>query len=206
MKINLTKVASGLFRAGHWLIAASVLGLLVTGAEIYNAAPFWGFELPKLVPEKMGLTEALRWHLFLPWLLAFGLAIVLFERAVRRTALPGLTPVSIKGITREIKNLFKGALVHPLEDYLFLQRLIYLCVFAALGMMFLTGLCLWKPVQLQVIGDALGGYEVCRRMHFFGFAFLAGFLLVHVVMALLTPLTLSGMVLGFKPGKEIRNG
>ena len=59
-----------------------------------------------------------------------------------------------------------------------------------------TGLALWKPVQLQWIVAVLGGFQSVRVIHFAGMAILVGFLLVHVALSLLVPQTLLAMLGG----------
>ena len=60
----------------------------------------------------------------------------------------------------------------------------------------LSGLAIWKPVQLQELTAALGGYDAARYVHFFAMAAITGFLAVHVVMALLVPKSLRAMITG----------
>jgi len=60
----------------------------------------------------------------------------------------------------------------------------------------LSGLAIWKPVQLQELTAVFGGYDAARYVHFFAMAAIVGFLVVHVVMALLVPKSLRAMVTG----------
>jgi thiosulfate reductase cytochrome b subunit len=60
----------------------------------------------------------------------------------------------------------------------------------------LSGLAIWKPVQLQELTAVFGGYDAARYVHFFAMAAIVGFLVVHVVMALLVPRSLRAMVTG----------
>ena len=41
-----------------------------------------------------------------------------------------------------------------------------------------------------------GGYDAARYVHFFAMATIVGFLVVHVVMALVVPKSLRAMVIG----------
>lgn len=199
MKIVAIKTAPLAFRAGHWLLAVSVAGLLLTGIVIYTAAPFWGDIVPNPLPASVGLTEALRWHLMLPWFLLLGLILVTLKRLTGKPTLPALVPVSPVGLWGELKAMLRFQLHHQDGRYLEIQKVVYLGVFSGLAFMFLTGFCLWKPVQLQHLTHLLGGYENCRRLHFLGLAAFAFFLAVHVVMALATPRILAGMICGWKP-------
>ena len=48
----------------------------------------------------------------------------------------------------------------------------------------LSGLAIWKPVQLQWLAALFGGYDAARYVHFFCMAAIVGFLVVHVLLAL----------------------
>ena len=60
----------------------------------------------------------------------------------------------------------------------------------------LSGLALWKPVQLQELTALFGGYEATRYVHFFAMAAIVGFLVIHVVLALVVPKSLRAMITG----------
>ena len=63
-------------------------------------------------------------------------------------------------------------------------------------MTILSGLSIWKPVQLQWLTWMFGGYEFARVVHFFGMAAIVGFLVVHLSLTALVPKTLVAMVVG----------
>ncbi len=60
----------------------------------------------------------------------------------------------------------------------------------------LSGLAIWKPVQLQELSWLMGGFQGARLVHFLAMAGVVLFILVHVVMALLVPRSLRHMTLG----------
>ena len=73
--------------------------------------------------------------------------------------------------------------------YGLLQRCAYVCVaFVALPLMVVTGLAMSPAVAaaFPILLDLFGGYQSARTVHFFGFAALVLFLVVHVAMVLLT--------------------
>ena len=89
----------------------------------------------------------------------------------------------------------------PGPPYAILQKLAYaLVAFVALPLMFLTGITMSPAIvaNYPILLDIFGGTQSARTIHFFTFAFLAIFLLVHLAMILLTgPLRqLRGMILG----------
>ena len=77
-----------------------------------------------------------------------------------------------------------------------MQRLLYLGVILAGVVIVLSGLAIWKPVQLQELTALFGGYDAARYVHFFAMAAIVGFLVVHVLLALIVPKSLRAMVTG----------
>jgi thiosulfate reductase cytochrome b subunit len=51
-------------------------------------------------------------------------------------------------------------------------------------------------VQLRELTAVFGGYDAARYVHFFAMAAIVGFLVVHVVMALVVPKALRAMITG----------
>ena len=77
-----------------------------------------------------------------------------------------------------------------------LQRLAYTSA-ATLGILqVLSGLAIYKPVQLSWLAAAFGGYDAARFIHFAGLLMLAAFTVVHLVMVFVHPRTLRAMVAG----------
>jgi thiosulfate reductase cytochrome b subunit len=60
----------------------------------------------------------------------------------------------------------------------------------------LSGLAIWKPVQLQYLTAVFGGYDAARYVHFILMALIVGFLVLHVALALLVPKSLRAMIIG----------
>jgi thiosulfate reductase cytochrome b subunit len=76
------------------------------------------------------------------------------------------------------------------------QKLLYLGVILASIVVVLSGLAIWKPVQLQELTAVFGGYDAARYVHFFAMVAIVGFVVIHVVMALLVPKSLRAMITG----------
>ena len=76
------------------------------------------------------------------------------------------------------------------------QRLLYVGVILAGVVIVLSGLAIWKPIQLQELTALFGGYDAARYVHFFAMAAIVGFLVVHVLLALIVPKSLKAMVTG----------
>ncbi len=77
-----------------------------------------------------------------------------------------------------------------------MQRLLYVGVILAGVVIVLSGLAIWKPIQLQELTAVFGGYDAARYVHFFAMATIVGFLAVHVLLALIVPKSLKAMVTG----------
>ena len=96
---------------------------------------------------------------------------------------------------------FKAALTFKLSHadlsvYNSVQRLLYLGVILAGIVIVLSGLAIWKPVQLQELTALFGGYEAARYVHFFAMAAIVGFLVVHVLLAIIVPRSLRAILTG----------
>ena len=76
------------------------------------------------------------------------------------------------------------------------RRLLYVGVIVAGIVIVLSGLAIWKPVQFQELTALFGGYDVARYVHFFAMAAIVGFLVVHVLLALIVPKSLRAMIAG----------
>ena len=60
----------------------------------------------------------------------------------------------------------------------------------------LSGLSMWKPVQLHWLVSLVGGYDFARYVHFTCMALIVAFLVIHVALALLVPKSLRAMIIG----------
>lgn len=68
----------------------------------------------------------------------------------------------------------------------------------------LSGLAIWKPVQLSWLASLFGGYDGARVVHFVVLAALALFVVGHVVLVAVHPRTLPPMITGGPEGPEER--
>lgn len=84
----------------------------------------------------------------------------------------------------------------PVGLYNGMQRLAYTGVLVLSLLAVLSGLALYKPVQLRPLVAAMGGYDAARAVHLLVLALLAVFTVVHVVQVLLHPRTLVDMTAG----------
>ena len=108
-----------------------------------------------------------------------------------------LLPIRLGDFVADMRAALTGQLAHDdLAVYNAVQKLLYLGVIIAGVIVVLSGLAIWKPVQLQELTAVLGGYDSARYVHFFAMAAIVGFLLIHVVMAFVVPKSLRAMIIG----------
>jgi thiosulfate reductase cytochrome b subunit len=184
-------------RVTHWINVVAIFVLVGSGWEIYNASPLFGFVFPKSITLGGWLAGALLWHFAAMWLLAVNglvyVALGLVTGRFRRRLLP-LRPGEVVADT---KLALRGALSHnDLAAYNALQKLFYLGVLVAGLVVVLSGLAIWKPVQLWWLAALFGGYELARYVHFFAMAAIVGFSLIHIVMAFVVPKALRAIITG----------
>jgi thiosulfate reductase cytochrome b subunit len=184
-------------RVTHWINALAMLVMIGSGWEIYNASPLFAFRFPREITLGGWLAGALLWHFAAMWVVAVnGLVYLALGLATGRFR-NKLTPIRPGDVIADAKAALAGRLAHDdLAVYNAVQKLLYLGVILAGIVLVLSGLAIWKPVQLQELAAVFGGYDFARYVHFFAMAAIAGFLVVHVIMALLVPKSLRAMVTG----------
>lgn len=188
-----------LIRGLHWINAGCTLGLIFSGWTIYEASPFYPVSFPPALRLGGYLTEGIRWHFAFAWGFVICSSLLIVLRGLARVGGPAVWPVSPKRVLAEAGQALRLRLGHRPGVYIHIQRLLYLALFALCGLAVLSGLALWKSVQLQGLADLLGGYEAARRWHFWAMAGIAGFTCVHLVMVAIVPSTLLAMLFGAKP-------
>jgi thiosulfate reductase cytochrome b subunit len=184
-------------RVTHWINVVAMVVMIGSGWEIYNASPLFPFRFPREFTLGGWLAGALLWHFAAMWLLAVnGLIYIALGIATGRFRRK-LVPIRPSEVLADAKAALTGKLAHDdLSVYNAVQKLLYLGVILAGIVIVLSGLAIWKPVQLQELTAVFGGFDAARYVHFLAMATITGFLVVHVVMALLVPKSLRAMVTG----------
>jgi thiosulfate reductase cytochrome b subunit len=184
-------------RVTHWINALAMLVMIGSGWEIYNASPLFAFRFPREITLGGWLAGALLWHFAAMWVVAVnGLVYLALGLATGRFR-SKLVPIRPGDVLADARAALTGKLAHDdLAVYNAVQKLLYLGVILAGIVLVLSGVAIWKPVQLHELTVVFGGYDLARYVHFFAMAAIAGFLVVHVVMALLVPRSLRAMVTG----------
>ena len=183
-------------RVMHWLNAVAMVCMIMSGWLIYDASPLFGFSFPRWATLGGWLGGAIAWHFAAMWLLvANGAAYIAWGLAKRHFARRFL-PITGRALWQDTRDALGFRLRHTLGVYNSVQRLLYLVTLLLGVAAVVSGLALWKPVQLQALTGALGGYEAARRVHFLAMSGIVGFLVVHVALVALVPSTLVAMVTG----------
>jgi thiosulfate reductase cytochrome b subunit len=108
-----------------------------------------------------------------------------------------LFPIRPSDVARDLVAALSGQLSHEdLSVYNAVQRLLYLGVILAGIVAVLSGLSIWKPVQVQELTALFGAYDAARYVHFFAMTAIVGFLVIHILLALIVPKSLRAMVIG----------
>jgi thiosulfate reductase cytochrome b subunit len=201
-------------RVMHWINALAIIVMIGSGWRIYNYYPAlpidFGFPLyltlggdftvTEAISNEDGLANALAWHFAAMWVLMSNFVAFVIVGFASGHFRRDFLPLSPHAFFRDLWAALRFKLDHRLGEYNAVQKALYCGVLAAILVTILSGLSIWKPVQLKGLTWLLGGYEFARVVHFVGMASIVGFLFVHVALTLLVPKTLVAMVLGGVPG------
>ena len=183
-------------RITHWINAIAMLVMIGSGWQIYNASPLFGFTFPR---NSLGgwLAGGLLWHFAAMWLLIVnGLIYVVLGLATGRFRRK-LLPIRPREVVGDAKAALTGKLRHDdLTRYNAVQKLVYVGILLTGGVIVLSGVAIWKPVQFRPLAALFGGFDTARYVHFFAMAAIVAFLIVHIVMAALVPKSLRAMITG----------
>jgi len=185
-------------RTMHWINAVAMILMIMSGLQVYNASPlFDSLRFSHSITLGGWLGGALLWHFAAMWLLMVnGLAYLIVGFATGRFKRK-LLPITPGGVISDARAALTGRLSHEdLSRYNQVQKLLYAGIIAVGVIIVLSGLSIWKPVQLQWLTALFGGYDVARYVHFFCMSAIVAFLIVHVALAVLVPKSLRAMIIG----------
>jgi thiosulfate reductase cytochrome b subunit len=181
----------------HWINALAMILMIMSGWQIYNASPLFDFTFPRSITLGGWLAGALLWHFAAMWLLIVnGLIYLILGLATGRFR-KKLLPITAGGVISDTGAALRFKLSHhDLTKYNDVQKLLYAGIIVVGVVVVLSGLSIWKPVQLQWLTALFGGYDVARYVHFVCMALIVAFLVVHIALAILVPRSLRTMVIG----------
>lgn len=164
----------------HWVNIISLLFMMASGLQIYNANPVFGgrggWQFPNLFLLGGWLGGGRDWHFAVMWiyslnLLAYGLYIVISRRWQRRFA--SSSDVKAIRVSGNVKR----------KNYAW-HRLIYTLIIPILILAIASGLAMYKPVQLHWLASLFGNWQTLRTVHFITVPTVLLFTFVHSLFAL----------------------
>ena len=193
-------------RMWHWVNAAAIIVLFMTGLNISNAHRYlywgdYGFD-PKdawlsvikfpgwaTIPQHYNLAVARDWHITAAWPFGIGLLFIwiamLLNGHFRRdlTTIPGdWTPRAVLASIKAHSGAGASRGYNPV------QRILYGMVFGVLlPLMLFTGLAISPGFQAAApwLLDVLGGRQSARSLHFIAAWAIFGFFVIHILLAVI---------------------
>lgn len=174
----------------HWINFPLLTLMVWSGILIYWANPAY-IPLPDPVAEALKLDARLAigigWHFAIAWVFVVN-------------GLLYLAYLAWSGEWREIvprRDSFKEALLVTLHDLKLrkeappmtgkmngAQRFAYTGVIVLSAVAVISGVAIWKPVQIGWLTELLGGYEPSRFIHFVCMVLISAFFFVHVAQVI----------------------
>ncbi len=185
-------------RIMHWVNAAAMIVLIMSGWAIYNDEVILGWlHFPAWITVGGGPEGALQWHFLAMWILAAnGIAYLVYGFRTGRFRRK-LLPIRIAEIVAEMRKALALQLAHDdITHYNAVQRVLYIGIIVVVILQVISGLVIWKPVQFSELAFLFYDFQTARLVHFLGMVAIVGFLAVHVALALIVPKTLVAMVTG----------
>ena len=185
-------------RIMHWINALAMIVMITSGWGIYDDyVVISGLHFSQSLRLGDWAAESLLWHFAGMWFLAINGFVYLIYCVFTGRFLERLFPIRIADVVRTVNDTLHFRIAHEdLATYNAVQKLLYIVVILAGISQVITGLTIWKPIQLSGLVSLLGGFQSARIIHFWGMVVIVGFLSVHVALSLLVPRTLWAMLAG----------
>src|SRR6201987_107934 len=184
-------------RTVHWINAVAMILMIMSGWQIYNASPLFNLRFSPSITLGGWLGGALLWHFAAMWILMINGLVYLITGFATGRFRRKLLPITPAGVISDVKAALTFKLAHDdLSKYNYVQKLLYAGIIVVGMVIVLSGLSIWKPVQLYWLSALFGGYEIARYVHFFCMAAIVAFVIVHVALAILVPKSLRAMIIG----------
>jgi thiosulfate reductase cytochrome b subunit len=202
-KVQWTEVHPVVVRVTHWVNVIAMFLMVTSGWRIYNAAPVFAFKFPVDITLGGWLGGAIQWHFAAMWLLAANGLVYLVYGIASGHFRKRLWPISPGAVIADLLAALKGKLAHEdLATYNAAQRAAYATLILTIIVLVLSGLAVWKSVQLQWLAALMGGYDGARVVHFVAMALSVVIVVAHVVMVALVPKTFPTMLTGRIKGQS----
>ena len=164
----------------HWVNLISLLLMLTSGLQIYNANPVFGgragWHFPALFTLGGWLAGGRHWHFAAMWvfsmnLLIYGIYIFITRRWKRRYA-----------SSSDIQVLQTGK--NPKRRNYAWHRVVYTAIMPVLVLAIASGLAMYKPAQFHWLSGLFINWQILRTVHFITVPTVVLFTLMHSLLAL----------------------
>lgn len=169
-----------LAKAFHWVNIVSLLLMITSGLQIYNANPVFGgragWQFPDFLLLGGWLAGGRHWHFAMMWvfsinLLLYGLFIGLSRRWKRRFV-----------SSSDVEVLQTGQ--NPKRKTYAWHRLVYTGIIPVLLLAIASGLAMYKPAHFYWLSSLFGSWQILRTVHFITVPIVVLFTLLHSLLAL----------------------
>jgi len=176
----------------HWINFPLLAVMLWSGAMIYWANQVYLFKFSERMWEKLHLAfrlaEGMAIHFFFMWLFAInGVAYVLYTivSGEWRELVPDRRSF-VHAIQVTLHDLHLRREAPPQGKYNGAQRIAYTAIVVMGFLSLVSGLAIYKPVQLKWLAWLLGGYPGARFVHYWMTIGYVVFFVVHVAQVIRT--------------------
>lgn len=204
-------------RVAHWCAFILIFAMVASGLQIYRAYPRFGERggpnYPNLFQDlafplwtRLGgwLAGGLNWHFLLIWpLMAVGLVYVGYVLASGEWKTLVFRPRDLRPALEMQKYYLRLRKDHPPQGkHNALQKAAYSFILLLGALSVLSGLAIWKPVQLWWLSALFGGFQAARYWHFWTVWLFVAFTVVHVALVFIAdPASLRAMITGRYTGR-----
>jgi len=204
-------------RLTHWVAFILIFGMIASGLQIYRAYPRFGERGGPYFPNpfhdtafplwsRLGgwLAGGINWHFTLMWpLVMAGLLYVGYLAISGEWRKLVFRPRDVRPALEMTKYYLRIRKDHPPQGkHNALQKAAYTGIVVLGALSVLTGLAMWKPVQLSWLPAIFGGFQAARYWHFIAVWLFVAFTIMHVVLVFVAdPASLRAMVTGRYRGR-----
>ena len=207
-----TKRHHPIVRVTHWINAIALTVMVGSGLQIFNAYPafarrgetfccypFARQSIPPALTFGGWLAGARNWHFAMMWVLVLNGLVYLgfiYLHGEWRDLVPR------RGVAHDSWEMMKFYIgrrkQHPIQGkHNALQRMTYFAMPIIGIVAVVTGLAIWKPVELSLLTNAMGGYVWARYWHFWAMLLLVVLSVAHVFMVFtVDPYSIPSMITG----------
>jgi Ni/Fe-hydrogenase b-type cytochrome subunit len=210
---TLAKRTHWVVRVTHWINVIALPLMVASGLRIFNAYPgfarkggtfccypFEGRPIPESLTFGGWLAGARHWHFAVMWILVVN-AIVYLAFLYLHGEWRDLAPQrgDLRGVWEMIKFYTFVRRDHPHQGkHNSLQKTAYFAMPVIAAIIVLSGIAIWKPVQLHWLTMLFGGFVWARYVHFVAMILLVALVLGHIFMIVaVDPYALRSMITGW---------